>query len=166
MTPEAIHLLYDYTYWASERVWGCIMQLTDEQFTRDLDYSMGSIRNQVVHLMSGTRRWMERLQGIAISPHLLFEEYSTRAAAKTQWDAMKVEVLDYIYSLDQARLDAIVHLEIPSRNVSVDRRRWPLLLHIANHATDHRAQILSLLHHHFGVKTVEQDMFFYLVERE
>ena len=84
MTPEAIDLLYSYTYWAFERVWDCIMPLTDAQFTQDIDYSIGSIRNHVVHMMSGTRRWMERLQGIEIAPHLPFDDYATRTAAKAQ----------------------------------------------------------------------------------
>jgi len=164
MSPEAICRLYNYTYWAFERVWGCIMQLTDEQFTQHIDYSIGSIRDQVVHMMSGTRRWMKRVQGAEIPPHLPFDDYATREAAKAQWDEMKAEVLDYVHSLDQARLNEMVHWEIRTRGASYDNRRWELLMHVANHATDHRAQILAMLYHHFGVKTIEQDMIFYLVE--
>jgi hypothetical protein len=36
------------------------------------------------------------------------------------------------------------------------------LLPVANHATDRRTQVLTLLHTHFQVKTVEQDMIIYL----
>jgi uncharacterized damage-inducible protein DinB len=57
----------------------------------------------------------------------------------------------------------MVHWEIRTRGLSCDNQRWELLMHIANHATDHRAQILAMLHHHFGVKTIEQDMIFYLL---
>jgi uncharacterized damage-inducible protein DinB len=166
MTTDAIYKLYNYTYWASERVWDCIMQLTDEQFTQHLDYSIGSIRNQVVHLMSGTQRWLRRLQGAEIPPHLPFEDYTTRQETKTKWDKMKEEVLDYVHSLNQTQLDEIVHWEIRTRGLNSASRQWELLMHVANHATDHRAQILTLLHHHFGVKTVEQDMIFYLVGAE
>jgi len=54
MTPEATRKLYNYTYWAFEKVWECITPLTDEQFTQHLDYSLGSIHNQVIHVMSST----------------------------------------------------------------------------------------------------------------
>jgi uncharacterized damage-inducible protein DinB len=166
MTPDAICRLYDYTYWAFECVWNCIIQLTDEQFIRSIDYSIGSIRNHVVHLMSGTQRWIKRVQGAEIPPHLPFDDYTTRKATKVKWDEMKGDVLDYIRSLNQAQLDEIVHWEIHTRGVSCDNRRWELLMHVVNHATDHRAQMLAMLHHHFGVKTVEHDMIFYLLGAE
>lgn len=164
MTPEAVRTLYGYSYWAFERVWGCIMQLSDAQFQEDIDYSTGSIRDQVVHLMSSTRRWMARMQGAEVPPQLAFQDYPTRAVTKAAWDAEKAEVLGYVRGLDQAQLDEAVSYAIQGRGIQAEARRWELLLHVANHATDHRAQILALLHLHFGVKTVEQDMLFYLLE--
>jgi|GEM_PF-3398989 len=44
-----VRIMYDYTYWAHRLVWDkSILALTDEQFTRPLDYSMGSIHHQIV----------------------------------------------------------------------------------------------------------------------
>lgn len=166
MTPESLARLFDYNYWAFERVWACIEPLTDEQFVQPLGYSRGSIRDQVVHLMSATRRWMERLQLKEASPHLAFEDFTSKAAVKTMWDQMQGEVLNYIESLDQAQLDEVIRWEISSRALISHSPRWELLLHVANHGTDHRAQILAMLHEHFRVATVEQDMVLYLVEAE
>lgn len=166
MTPESIVRLYDYNYWAFERVWTCIEQITDEQFVKPLGYSRGSIRDQVVHLMSATRRWVERLQLLEASPHLAFEDFPSKALTKTTWDQMRADVLCYIRSLDQAQLDEVVQWEISSRALTSHSPRWELLLHVANHGTDHRAQILAMLHEHFRVATIEQDMVFYLVEAE
>jgi uncharacterized damage-inducible protein DinB len=36
---------------------------------------------------------------------------------------------------------------------------WQVLLHVANHGTDHRAQLLRILHD-LGVKTESQDYIF------
>lgn len=142
------------------------MQLNDEQFTQELDYSIGSIRNQVVHVMSATQRGMKRAQGVEVPLYLPFDDYTTRAAAKAKWDEMRIEMLDYIYTLNQPQLDEVVHWEIPTRRISADSQRWELLTHRVNHATDHRAQILAMLHCHFGVKTVEHDLIFYLAEAQ
>jgi len=40
---------------------------------------------------------------------------------------------------------------------------WQVLLHVVNHGTDHRAQLLRLLHD-LGVKTEYQDYIFYVYE--
>src|SRR5262245_56381620 len=40
--------LYDYSQWAYRQVWTCIEGLSDEQFTRETDYSYGSLRNHFV----------------------------------------------------------------------------------------------------------------------
>ncbi len=166
MTPESIARLFDYNYWAFERVWGCIEQITDEQFIQPLGYSRGPIRDQVVHLMSATWRWVERLQLVEASPRLVYEDFTSKAATKTMWDQMRGDVMRYIRSLDQAQLDEVIRWEISSLALTSHSPRWELLLHVANHGTDHRAQILAMLHEHFRVGTVEQDMLLYLVETE
>jgi uncharacterized damage-inducible protein DinB len=40
---------------------------------------------------------------------------------------------------------------------------WQVLLHVVNHGTDHRAQLLRLLND-LGVKTTSQDYIFYVYE--
>lgn len=42
-----------------------------------------------------------------------------------------------------------------------DLELWQALLHVANHGTDHRAQILRLLND-LGVETTSQDYIFYI----
>ena len=43
--------------------------------------------------------------------------------------------------------------------------RREVLIHVVNHGTDHRAQILARLHE-LGAPTLEQDLMLYLWERE
>jgi uncharacterized damage-inducible protein DinB len=164
MRPGEIRTVHEYGYWAFEKVWDCVMQLSDAQFTQKLDYSRGSIRNQIVHMMSATRRWIIRLSGGEMVPHLAFEDFPTRAATKAKWDELRAEALDYVNALSEVDLDGVVRWQLPDRGMDAGNTRWEILLHVANHATDHRAQILAMLNQHFGVETMEQDMLFYLLE--
>ena len=166
MKPNEIRTVFEYGYWAFEKVWDCVMQLTDKQFVGELGYSRGSIRHQVVHIMSATQRWIIRLKQEPMQPHLAFEDFPTRAATKTKWDELRAEALAYINSLSEADLDAVVHWELPARGLAAENPRWEILLHVANHATDHRAQILAMLNQHFSIETPEQDMLFYLLEEK
>ncbi len=166
MRPNEIQTIYEYGYWAFEKVWECVMQLTDEQFVQELDYSRGSIRHQVVHMMSATQRWIVRLKDEPMQAHLANEDFNSRADAKAKWDELRAEAMVYINSLSKADLDTVVHWELPHRDLSAENPCWEILLHVANHATDHRAQVLAMLNQHFGIETPEQDMLFYLLEEK
>ncbi|HLF73961.1 MAG TPA: DinB family protein [Anaerolineales bacterium] len=166
MRTNEIKTIFEYNFWAFDRVWKCISQISDDQFVEEIDYSTGSIRDIVVHMMSATRRWVGRLQGTEVPPHLAFEDFDTLSKTKTKWDELRKEFLSYADSVSQKQLDDMVHWELPARELKLDSPRWEILLHLANHATDYRAQILAILHHHFHVKTVEQDMILYLAEQK
>lgn len=166
MNLESIRKLFEYTYWAFDRVWLSINQLDDQTFVTDLSYSFGSIRNQIIHLISGHRRWLARLQFIEPPPHLNFTHYPTRDSVKAKWEQAKDEFMKYIYSLDQANVNEPIRYQIPHRMVDTINFRWEILLHLVNHSTDHRSQILTLLNTKFGIDTPEQDFIFFLWEKE
>ena len=164
MRPNEIRTMYGYSYWAFGKVWDCVLKLNDAQFVEELDYSRGSIRNQIIHMMSATQRWILRMNGGEMVPHLAFEDFTTRSAMKAKWDELRAEALTYVNSLSETDLDGVVHWQLPDRGMDAENTRWEILLHVANHATDHRAQILAMLNQHFGIQTIEQDLLFYLLE--
>ena len=55
MKQADLQLMFDYHYQAHHRVWNCIVQLTDEQFQQDLNYSIGSLHRQCVHVLGVER---------------------------------------------------------------------------------------------------------------
>jgi uncharacterized damage-inducible protein DinB len=165
MKTNEIKTIFDYNFWAFERVWECICQISDEQFIEQIDYSTGSIRNIIAHIMSANHNWMHRLRDTEISPHLVYEDFVSLSQTKVTWDELRKEFMDYLEALTEGELEETMNWELPARGLTSDNRRWEILLHLANHATDHRAQILAILHHHFHFQTVEQDMIIYLAER-
>ena len=166
MGPESIRRFFDYSYWAYELIWGCIEQLTDDQFTQPIDYSTGSIRNHMVHVMSATHRWMARIESAKTPSHLIFEDFKTRRVVRTRWNELRLNTMRYLESLTADHLDEIVSWELLNRGLAARNHRWEILLHVANHATEHRSQILTMLNTRFGVETPEQDMIFYLLENQ
>lgn len=165
MKPNEIRSIFDYNFWAFDRVWDCIFQISDAQFVEEIDYSTGSIRNIITHIMSGNRVWMKVLRDIELPPRLTLEDFDTQPKTKAKWDELQIEFLDDLSCIDQEQLNGTVDWELLSHGLKSTSLRWEILLHLANHATDHRSQILALLHSHFHIKTIEQDMIIYLAER-
>jgi uncharacterized damage-inducible protein DinB len=159
---ELVSTLFKYNAWAFDQVWVCVDQLTDEQFCLESGYSLGSVRNQYLHVVSTTMRWIQRLQGLSLTPHLCYEDYPTILSVKATWTNFLEEARMYVTRLDEQQLLEIVNWELASRNLRSQNRRYEILLHLLNHSTDHRAQILAILHYSFHVKTIEQDLILYL----
>lgn len=53
--------------------------------------------------------------------------------------------------------------EQPLEGEDKDLVLWQILLHVANHGTDHRAQLLRILND-LGVKITSQDYIFYIFD--
>lgn len=163
MNTASVLTLYDYNYWAHRRVWGCVEQLSEVQFTQESDYSWGSVHSQVVHTMSAEWIWFSRLKGDSPTGALRNEEYPTRAAIRQKWDAVEQEVRAYLNSLSDADLEGDFTYQTTSGE-SYTHNRLNILLHVVNHGTDHRAQTLAIIDQ-VGGPTVEQDLLFYLREQ-
>ncbi len=154
LNVEYFNRLYAYNLWANRRVWDCVMELSPEEFDVELDYSLGSVRTQVVHTM-GVEHWWITFLNEGILSFLDMEDYPNRTIIRNKWDAIEEYVRCYIQSLTPAELDREVKppfWEDHARPIKV----WEALLQVANHSTDHRAQTLAGLHR-LGAPTVGQD---------
>lgn len=144
------------------RLWDSIDQLTDDQFSAPVDYSIGSIRNHMVHLVSVDQRWLARLLGVTPPDHLAYEDFSTRAEVRQRWDQVEGHVRAFVQQLTFDRLHAPVRFEISRAPHPVTLPAWQILVQVVMHGTDHRAQILPLLAR-YGAPTFEQDYILWLL---
>jgi uncharacterized damage-inducible protein DinB len=156
-----IKRLYDYTYWAHHRVWQhAILPLSDEQYHRPLAYSIGSIHQQVVHTMSAEWMWFSRMRGETPRAMLDPADFPDRPAVRARWDEVEAMVRAYLEALSEADLDR--RFEYRTTGGTPDSQPLgEVLLHVVNHGTDHRAQMLAQIHA-MGGPTIEQDLIFYL----
>jgi uncharacterized damage-inducible protein DinB len=160
---DHVRVLYDYNYWAHRKVWGCAMTLSEEAFTRDLAYSMRSIRGQLVHTMGAERLWFARMRGVMPTTMAKEDEFSTRDLIRHEWDLVEHDIRVYLQSVTNEMLTQPFRYQTMKGDAH-EQPMWQILLHVLNHATDHRAQTLAMLHQ-LGAPTVEQDMIYYFRER-
>lgn len=162
MNADLIRQLYDYNYWAHDRVWACCQSLDDDKFRQPLDYSIGSLHKQWVHVVSAEYIWFSRLNGNSPSSHLNPADYPNRDAIMEKWQQVRGMVRSYVSSLTDAKLtEPITYQNLEA--VSFTQPIWTPLMQVFNHGTDHRAQILAMTHL-LGGQTAEQDWILYFRE--
>ena len=155
-----IRCLFAYHQWAMERVWNFVTALTDEAFRQPLDYSVGSIQQQLVHILNAERYWLRRLGAPSLPSLLDMDSYDRTklrkiASEQEQWKK------DWLAGLDDAALARLHSFHHPDSDARLSWAKWQVLLHVLNHSTEHRAQILAQLAQEFGAETDAQDLIYY-----
>ena len=157
MNAHAFRHFYGYHFTENRKIWDSyVTPLSHEQFTQDTDYSHGSVRDQIVHLLSADDIWFSELRGVEPLESFPATNVDDRAAIRAHWDSVEQRMRDYLAEL---RDDMLFDTPIAEPAEDKDLIVWQVLLHVGNHGTDHRAQLLRLLND-LGVKTTSQDYIF------
>ncbi len=161
MNANAFRHFYDYHFTENRKIWDTyITSLSHEQFTQNVGYSYGSVRNQIVHLMSVDELWFSELRSVKPSEPFPPANLDDRKIIRAHWDSVEQSMCDYLAAL---RDDMLFDKPIEEPEEDKDLIVWQVLLHVVNHGTDHRAQILRLIND-LGVKTASQDYIFYVYD--
>jgi uncharacterized damage-inducible protein DinB len=159
MNADAFRHFYNYHFAENRKIWDShITPLSHEQFTQNVNYSYGSVRDQIVHLMNCDDGWFSELRGVEPSQPVPAADFDDRKIIRAHWDRVEQGMREYLAELRDEML-----FEKPIKEPDEDKNLivWQVLLHVANHGTDHRAQILRYLND-LGVKTSYQDYIFYV----
>ena len=159
MNADAFRHLYNYHFLENRNLWDThIVPLTQEQFLQPSNYSVGSVRNQVVHLMNVDDNWFSDLRGVEVGEWLNPDDFNDRDTVRAYWDKVEQSMRDYLATLQDEKL-----LKKPYKSLKkpyTDLYLWQVLIHVINHGTDHRAQLLRLLND-LEAETRSQDYIFY-----
>jgi len=159
MNANAFRHFYEYHFAENRKIWDrYVTLLSDERFTEPVAYSRGSVRDQILHLISADDAWFSEMRGVEIPEDLKPADFPTRESIRAHWDQVEKNMRSYLAALTDEIL-----FEKPFYGEDKDLIVWQVLLHVANHGTDHRAQLLRLLND-LGVETIYQDYIFYVYE--
>lgn len=156
---DFIHTLWNYNIWGHGQLWQCLQTVSEEDFKAHVDYSNGSLHVHTVHLMWAEDVWYNRLHDTP-RPTYTPKDYPTRAGIREKWDSVQQKWQTYLNNLSptdlERRIDIVPFTGNPYSGTVAD-----LVLHVVNHGTNHRAQMLRLIHD-AGGQTFEQDVSHYL----
>lgn len=159
MNADAFRHLYGYHFSENRNIWDAyVAPLSEAQFTQNVNYSHGSVRDQIAHLISVDDTWFSGLRGVTIPEPLNPADFHDRESICAHWDNVEQTMRAYLAALRDDQL-----FDKPLEGEDKDLVVWQVLLHVVNHGTDHRAQLLRVLND-LGVKTTSQDYIFYVYD--
>lgn len=139
-----IHLLYDYNYWANQRLLDTAAQLSDEQFTAPAAAAHHALRRTLVHVLDAEYSWRILCQHPLFTDEIPEETFPTVAALAQRWQDEETDMRAYLNRLSDNDLQGIVRYTLEN-GVVRERVLWHCLWHVVNHGTQHRAEAAAIL---------------------
>lgn len=166
MNLEIIRALYGYNHWATEIVLDAAEKLTPEQWLTDGGAGRGSIRDTLVHLIGGQKRWLAWWDGSlsveeSVRLQLNLADFPDLPAVRAAWATVDQATQAFVSQLTEADLPRIYSRTMPDGGI-VRFPLWQMLLQVANHGTQHRSEIAAMLTSH-GHSPGELDILRYFL---
>jgi len=169
MTQDDIQLLYEFDRWANNRALHAASTLSVEDFTRDLGGSFPSVRDTLVHMISGEWGWLTIWKEPSLSSEFVTDlwtrinsvfnpsEFPHLTAVQEKWAEVEKEQIDFVNRVTNESLQRM----LPVRDTKISLAH--LMQHLVNHSTYHRGQI-SLMMRQLAAEPLATDFAMFLME--
>jgi uncharacterized damage-inducible protein DinB len=152
---ETIRMLYAYNRWAMDRLFQALNQVTEAEYNAAGCSGNGSIRDTLAHLITAQRGWFYWFDGVVkldgsesmeelMKMRLTGADVPSVGEAKEFWHAVDLLTEKVLARLSEERLTDVWTSSVQGMP-SLSLPLGTLLLHVANHGTHTRAQIVSAI---------------------
>ncbi len=154
----------NYTHWANNKVIGWLQQLTEDQLTQPVVSSFGSVIETVHHIISAEHVWIQRLTGVTpvwLQPTLPKNLTETI----DQWNITMQLWKVYAASLS----DSEIERSFSFNRINGDQLTMTVkdvILHVQNHSTQHRGQLVTMLRQVGFIDISSLDLFTFYTKND
>jgi uncharacterized damage-inducible protein DinB len=143
MRPDEVMMLYEYAWWARDRLLDAASGMTDEEFGRENGFTYKSLRGILVHAMEAEMIWFNRFLGQE-RPEPVGDSIMSVEGLKTRWGSEEKGARSFLSGVTEASLaeDLVTRRRTGEENHAP---LWVLLTHVANHGTQHRSEAAEAL---------------------
>ena len=162
MNKADIETIFEYNYWANERILAASSHVSPEQLVAPTAFPRGNLRATLVHILDGEYGWRLLLERGEETPDLNEKDFPTLASLHERWAYEEGHMWAYIAGLGDESLQEIVRYTNP-QGIKRERVRWHGLFHVINHGTQHRSEAAAMLTD-YGHSPGDIDFSVFLIE--
>lgn len=159
MTVADLQNFYDYGDWANRKLLAVVSRLSEDEFTRPVGGSYGSVRNTLVHMMNAEWGWLDRCGGKKRGSRLDPNDYPTVESVVATWTDVASAVREFFSSLKDDDLERSISYAIEGV-AEGSKTVGELMQHAIVHGIHHRGQV-ALLVRELGHAPGNFDLLFY-----
>ncbi|MEJ2600975.1 MAG: DinB family protein [Anaerolineales bacterium] len=164
MKIQDLLILYDFNYWARDRILSTASQLSPEEFLAPIESNYGSLQATLVHILSAERVWRIRCQERRSPTSLLApDDFPSLEVLRSFWLEEQHRMMDYLAGLEASALETQISY-LRTGGQAQSNILWHILVHLVMHGTEHRSEAGSILTA-FGHSPGDIDFIHYLRER-
>ncbi len=161
MTAAEARLHIRYSGWASRKLVDAVEHLTAEERVRPMGVSHESVQKALGHIYAADRAWYSRTMD-PTAPVPPLGELHTMEALTSDWRELQTNWEVWADSLTDVDLERAFEYKLRDGTTG-QTAVWRVVLHVVNHATLHRGQVMAMLRQ-LGVKPPATDLIFYYRE--
>ena len=163
MNKQDLTLLYEFNYWARDRILDQAEKLDSVEFLLSVESNYGSLQATLVHILSAEWVWRTRCQeGVSPSSLLDLDDFPSVLAIKSFWMVEQEKMLEFIHGLSEEKLTKVISYR-RTGGQKESNILWHILWQVVNHGTEHRSEAASILTS-FGHSPGDLDFIHYLRE--
>ncbi len=148
ISRQALLYLVDYSIWADQQLLSACVALTPEEHRRNLGSSHTGISGTLRHIYDSEHFWLDQLHKGELVGLAEFTDPRRFPPTPPEPDLVHLqqcwpEVWQGLHNYVETLPEAEFALELHAIDWTIPR--WKLLLHVVNHATLHRGQVVGML---------------------
>ena len=161
MSKKTLLTLYEYNYWATDKILTQVRRLDEKEFLTETACNMGCVRDTLVHLLAAEWIWRLRMQEQTFPAVLLRPaDFPMLEAIETFWETEKHQMWGFLGGLDKDDLQQVVTYRTTSGK-EMANVLGHVLHHVVLHGMQHRAELAAMLTA-FGYSPGDIDFIVYL----
>jgi uncharacterized damage-inducible protein DinB len=139
MTSVEARLHLRYSAWASRKLVEAVRAVSDADFEKPVGVSHTSLLGTLAHILWADWLWFTRV----VEP--MEKPGQTREVLETVWLELQDKWVSWAERASDAEINRVVEYKSILDGQNARTPAWQIVLHVVNHATLHRGQVMGML---------------------